>query len=38
MKKHDNLTTDIYASEAMHHAAPIDTIPQKGTTDSLEST
>ena len=35
MTKHDNLTTDIYASETMRHAAPVEKIPEKGTTPQI---
>lgn len=35
MKKNDNLATDIYTSEAMHHAAPINRIPEEGTTPAV---
>ena len=34
-QKHDNLTTDVYASEAMRESAPVDRIPEKGTTPQV---
>ncbi|MDO4757640.1 MAG: glutamate decarboxylase [Rikenellaceae bacterium] len=33
--KHDNLATDVYASEAMRSAAPVEKIPHKGTSPQV---
>ncbi|MBQ1221664.1 MAG: glutamate decarboxylase [Alistipes sp.] len=34
-QQHDNLTTEVYSSEAMHQSAPVQTIPECGTTPEV---